>query len=151
MSWKDIHKEDAVLAMRIMNLSLEVEQLAHRLRVARDSGRKQPLLGPAARSFDRACSALRAILLDAPEGQVPGAWTALPGARVVIDRTGAERQPSTAARTLALLLEERERSFDAREVAEHLGCSEPVARTTLNRLVQSGHARRDEPGRFRAA
>ena len=38
----------------------------------------------------------------------------------------------------------------AAEVAQRLGCSVPIARTTLNRLVQSGHATRPAAGRFRA-
>ena len=72
--------------------------------------------------------------------------------RMVLSRTGGRSQgpPSIGARALALLLEDPGASFDANEVAERLGCSAPVARTTLHRLVESGHAERVETGRFRA-
>ena len=49
-----------------------------------------------------------------------------------------------------MLLEEPSRTFEAAEVAQRIGCSAAVARTTLNRLVQSGHATRAAAGRFRA-
>jgi predicted ArsR family transcriptional regulator len=40
--------------------------------------------------------------------------------------------------------------MDAGDIAARLGCSVPAARTTLNRLVKSGHAMRTAPGWFRA-
>jgi hypothetical protein len=60
------------------------------------------------------------------------------------------RRPSASAQVLAILLETPERPFDAKEIARRLRCSEPSARTTLHRLVQSGHAVRPAPGLFRA-
>jgi hypothetical protein len=74
------------------------------------------------------------------------------GSRVILARTGSEtpRRPSAGAQALALLLEDPKRTYEAAEIAERLGCSVPSARTTLNRLVQSGHATRAAAGRFRA-
>jgi predicted ArsR family transcriptional regulator len=63
---------------------------------------------------------------------------------------GPPRPPSAAARALAVLLEYSDRSMDAGDIAARLGCSVPAARTTLNRLVKSGHAMRTAPGWFRA-
>jgi DNA-binding MarR family transcriptional regulator len=62
----------------------------------------------------------------------------------------ASRTPSAGAQALAVLLEDPKRKFQAAEIAERLGCSIPIARTALNRLVQSGHASRPTAGRFRA-
>jgi hypothetical protein len=56
--------------------------------------------------------------------------------------------PSAGAQALAMLLEDPSRTFEAAEVADRIGCSAAVARTTLNRLVQSGHAA--AAGRFSA-
>jgi hypothetical protein len=44
------------------------------------------------------------------------------------------------------LLEKLATIFEAAEIARRLGCSIPVARTTLNRLVKSGHASRAGAG-----
>jgi hypothetical protein len=63
----------------------------------------------------------------------------------------AAAEPSLAARVLALLLEAPGSEHDAATVAAQLGCTAPIARTTLHRLVRDGHARRTAPGRFRAA
>jgi hypothetical protein len=74
------------------------------------------------------------------------------GSRVVLARTGGEAAttPSTGAQVLAILLQNPVRTFSANEIAQRLGCSAPIARTTLNRLVRSGHATRPAAGRFRA-
>jgi predicted ArsR family transcriptional regulator len=72
--------------------------------------------------------------------------------RVVLARTGSEtpRRPSAGAQAIALLLEDPKRTYEAAEIAERLDCSVPIARTTLNRLVQRGNATRVAAGRFRA-
>jgi hypothetical protein len=68
-----------------------------------------------------------------------------------LERSIASRKrPSTAARVLAVLLEEPGREFNAASVARRAGCTEAVARTTLNRLVAQGHGRRSKDGSFRA-
>jgi DNA-binding IclR family transcriptional regulator len=75
------------------------------------------------------------------------------GSRVVLalrTRSETPRKPSAGAQALALLLEDPKRAYEAAEIAERLDCSVPIARTTLNRLVQSGHATRVAAGRFRA-
>jgi DNA-binding IclR family transcriptional regulator len=71
----------------------------------------------------------------------------------MLARAGERRPtsaPSIGAQALAILLERPAATFEAAEIARRLGCSIPVARTTLNRLVKSGHAARAGAGRFRA-
>ncbi len=116
-----------------------------------------------ARSLERAASAVRALVERANPDRLVGQIRALLegtsplmsmlGSRVVLARNSSPaepRTPSAGAQALAVLLEDPARAFAAREVAERLGCSVPIARTTLNRLVHTGHARRVAPGRFRA-
>jgi hypothetical protein len=83
---------------------------------------------------------------------VPVLRTALVAATAqTLARSASRKRPSTAARILAILMEEPAREFKASQVARRSGCSEGVARTTLNRLVVQGHASRTGSGLFRAA
>lgn len=91
-------------------------------------------------------------------GEGAAEWAGVPALRSALvtataqtlARSAARRQPSTAARVLAVLMEEPAREFKASQVARRCGCSEGVARTTLNRLVFQGHASRTRAGLFRA-
>jgi hypothetical protein len=155
-----------VLSVRIQRLTHEVEQLVPEIKAALADDVDVPgreLIIPAVTALERAATAvkrlvdenrpeepsgLRAIL----EGTLP--LMSLLGSRVVLARAGggtaSPAAPSVGAQALAVLLEDPSRTFEAGEIAERLGCSIPVARTTLNRLVQSGHATRPAAGRFRA-
>lgn len=151
----------ARLSLRIQRLTSEVERLVPHIKRAQGGDDSYgPLLASAARSLERAAVAVRAL---AEEGRKPGDLPAillegtsplmsLLGSRVVLSRAGrrAPAPPSAGAQALAMLLEDPSRTFDAAEVAARIGCSAAVARTTLNRLVQSGHAARAAAGRFRA-
>ncbi len=152
----------ASLAVRIERLAGETEKLVPEVKAALGDDVTRPLVASAARSLERAASAVRALadggrpdrhagdLRAVLEGTSP--LMSLLGSRVVLARAGRDtrRTPSVGAQALALLLEEPARTFEAAEIAERLGCSVPIARTTLNRLVRSGHAVRGAPGRFRA-
>lgn len=150
------------MAVRIQKLTGEVERLVPELQSALRGGTDRALLGSAARSLERAASAVRGLVDEAGPGRPsPGIQALLGsaspplglfGSRVVLAgiAAGARRAPSAAAQALAVLLEEPGRAFDAAEIAGRLGCSVPIARTTLHRLVRSGHAKRPRPGRFRA-
>jgi hypothetical protein len=156
----------ALLSVRIQRLTHEIEQLLPDIKAALADDTDLPgreLVFPAVTALERAATAvkrfvdehrptsstgLRAIL----EGTSP--LMSLLGSRVVLARAGGSTAsaaaPSVGAQALAMLLEDPLRTFEAREIAERLGCSVPVARTTLNRLVQSGHATRPAAGKFRA-
>ncbi len=147
----------------------DLETAVVELKRAVDDGATAPppltrhTLSDAARSLERTAKALRQL-----SNAVPPSKTALDhlqaalatdfgGAAVVfasgmlLARTRAKkRSPSVAARALAVLLEESGREVDAKSVAEQIGCTRAVARTTLHRLVTAGHAERTTPGRFRA-
>lgn len=151
----------ARLSLRIQRLTAEVEKLIPQIKRAQGGDDSySPPFASAARSLERAAGAVRAL---ADEGRHPGDLPAillegtsplmsLLGSRVVLSRAGrrAPTPPSAGAQALAMLLEDPSRTFEAAEVAERIGCSAAVARTTLNRLVQSGHAVRAATGRFRA-
>ncbi len=120
-------------------------------------------LSEAARSLERTAKALRHIVNAMPPNKTERAHvhaalsTDIVGAavifasRMLLARTQAEKRlPSVTARALAVLLEEGGRDVDAKSVAEQIGCTRAVARTTLHRLVTAGHAERTTPGRFRA-
>src|SRR6266536_2340723 len=137
------------LAVRIQRLAGETEKLVPEVKAALGDDVTRPLVASAARSLERAASAVRALagpdrhagdLRAVLEGTSP--LMSLLGSRVVLARAGRDtrRTPSVGAQALALLLEEPARTFEAAEIAERLGCSVPIARTTLNRLVRSGHA-----------
>jgi hypothetical protein len=151
----------ARLSLRIQRLTAEVEKLLPLIKRAQGGDDLDgTLLASAARSLERAAGAVRALAEegrhrgDAPaillEGTAP--LMSLLGSRVVLSRAGrrAPAPPSAGAQALAMLLEEPSRTFEAAEVAERIGCTAAVARTTLNRLVQSGHAARAAAGRFHA-
>lgn len=120
-------------------------------------------LSDAARSLERTAKALRHLINAMPPSKTardhmhPALSTDIGGAAVVfasrmlLARTRAKKRlPSVAARALAVLLEESGREVDAKSVAEQIGCTRAVARTTLHRLVTAGHAERTTLGRFRA-
>jgi hypothetical protein len=156
------------LALRIQRLASEIEKLVPEVKAAlsNESELRYPL-APAAQSLERAAVAIR-VLTERTKASGPGAelsaelraeilggtshLLSLFGSRVVLSRVGKDQPqpPSAGAQALAMLLEEPQRAFEAAEVAARLGCSVPIARTTLNRLVQSGHATRPAAGRFRA-
>jgi hypothetical protein len=151
------------LAERIQRLALEVEKLVPLVRSAlAGESATRAVFAAGARSLERAARAVRALADDGRPIPLPGAVSgilegtsplmSLLGSRVVLVRAGERapaRAPSIGAQALALLLE-KPAALEASEVASRLGCSVPVARTTLNRLVQSGHAVRAGEGRFRA-
>lgn len=153
----------ARLQLEIQRLTREIEKLVPELAAALDDSYDSRLLAPAVRSLERAASAARAIVDAANPGRVPDEIRAVLegtspllsvlGSRLVLagGSRGAAPAPSIGARALAALLEEPGRALDAREIAGRIGCSVPIARTTLNRLVRSGHAVRPAAGRFRAA
>lgn len=152
------------LSVRIQKLTGEVEGLVPELKpLLEDDDVHRYLLVSAARSLERAASAVRKLvdrgkrdrlegdLSSMLEGTVP--LMSMLGSRIVLAGGGgaaAPRSPSAGAQALAVLLEDPSRAFAAGAIAKRLGWSVPIARTTLNRLVQSGHARRIAPGRFRA-
>ncbi len=92
-------------------------------------------------------------------GEGAAEWAGVPALRAALAaataqtlaRSASHKRPSTAARVLAILMEEPAREFKASQVARRSGCSEGVARTTLNRLVVQGHASRTRAGLFCAA
>ena len=145
--------------VRIQSLTREVENLVVELKAGPPA---KGLLAPSARSLERAAKALRAVTEEGKpvadyadlravlEGTSP--LMSQLGSRVVLAALGAQSatKPSSGAQALAFLLEEPGRSVDAGTLATQLGCSVPMARTTLNRLVQSGHAVRASRGNFRA-
>ena len=150
------------LSVRIQQLTGEIEKLVPDVKASLGNGHSR-FLASASKSLERAATAVRALADHAPPSRlVEGDFMAalegtsslmsLLGSRVVLARTGSEipRRPSAGAQALALLLEDPKRTYEAAEIAERLDCSVPIARTTLNRLVQSGHATRAAAGRFRA-
>lgn len=149
------------VALRIQRLASAVEKLIPQIKRARGSDDGYaPQVASAARSLARAATAVRALAEEGRHGRdLPAILLegtsplmSLLGSRVVLSRAGRgpPAPPSAGAQALAMLLEDPARTFDAAEVAERVGCSVAVARTTLNRLVQSGHAARAAAGRFRA-
>ncbi len=152
----------AQFLVRLQRLTRDIEELVQDLEPALGDGYDSRLLVPAARSLQRAASAAKAVVDGASAGPVPGEIRAvlegtspllsLLGSRLVL--TGTHRSvpqtPSIGAQALAVLLEAPGRAFDASEIAARVGCSVPIARTTLHRLVRSGHAMRPAAGRFRA-
>jgi hypothetical protein len=150
---------------RIQRLTREIEALVPELKGSRGRmGVARALLAGPARSLERAATAVRSLAEAAAWRSHPlpsdvrdlladtGPLMSLLGSRVVLARTstGGPSRPSTGAQALAILLEDPARTFAAAEIARRLGCSIPVARTTLNRLVQGGHARRPKAGHFKA-
>jgi hypothetical protein len=150
---------------RIQQLTREIERLVEDLRRTPPGEGDPPirgLLGPAAKSLEQAARAVRTIIDEGKGTDYYGDLRAILqgtsplmsqlGSRVVLARVeaGAPSKPSTGAQALAVLLEDPARAVGATEIAERLGCSVPIARTTLNRLVESGHAARAGRGRFRA-
>jgi hypothetical protein len=152
----------AALALRVQQLTAEVERLFVEAQVLTKRGELEAgLLAEPARSLQRAAAALAAVassgsgersreLKAVLEGT--SALMSAIGSRVVLSgvSAGPAAAPSAGARALAMLLEAPDREFDAAEVASRLEVSVPAARTTLNRLVKSGHARRRGVGRFGA-
>ncbi len=152
------------LSVRIQRLANDVESLVPELKpLLEDGDVHRFLLVSAARSLERAASAVRKLVDRGERDRLEGDLSAMLegtvplmsmlGSRIVLaaGRGAAEpRPPSAGAQALAVLLEDPSRALAAGTIAERLGWSVPVARTTLNRLVQSGHARRVAPGRFRA-
>jgi hypothetical protein len=148
---------------RLQRLTNEVERLVPDVRAAlAEPEEHRSLLASAASALHRATGAVR-TLVDQSAGPKAGSelsaflegtspLMSLLGSRVVLASAGRQPAPppSIGARALARLLEEPERAFEAPEIAKHLDCDVPVARTTLNRLVKSGHATRPTAGRFRA-
>jgi hypothetical protein len=167
-------KQDlAQSVLRVQQIAHALEALVPELRSAvqalrENSPDSDPLadgraaLRTASRTLDRAASAVRALAEEAGAGSAVDPIRAVLespllsslGSRVVLHsaRAGAAPPaPSIGARALALLLEAPGKEFSAAELAPQLGCSVAVARTTLHRLVDGGHARRTAAGRFRAA
>jgi hypothetical protein len=156
----------AALEVRIQRLTGEIERLLPEVKEAVGSGGEPGFpLAPAAQALERAARAIR-VLVERTKAKDPDAairaqmlggmspLLSLFGSRVVLANIGATiaaepaKTASAGAQALALLLEEPQRTFEAAEVAARLGCSLPIARTTLNRLVKSGHAARPAAGRF---
>lgn len=149
----------AQLVLRLQRLTREVEELVPDLEAVVTDTYDTASLGTAARSLQRAADAARAVVGGA---RVPDEVRALLegtsplisffGSRLVLAGKAQNRPstPSVVARALAVLLEDPRRSLDATEIATRLGCSVPIARTALHRLVRSGHATRPAAGRFRA-
>jgi hypothetical protein len=152
------------IELRVNRLTREVEQLVIELRAlpaSKGGAPVQGLLAPAVRSLEHAVNALRAVADDRKDAaayadlraylEVPSGLMTQLGSRVVLaGKPSKAAKPSSGAQALALLLEAPGRAVDAQGLARHLACSVPMARTTLNRLVQSGHAVRAARGRFRA-
>jgi hypothetical protein len=152
------------ISNRIQQLTREIENLVPEVKAAlAQANQHGHVLSSASMSLERAAAAVRALV----ERQRPrpsefdirailggtSPLMSLFGSRVVLARTGnktTKTTPSTGARALAILLENPTQAFEAKEIAKRLACSVPIARTTLNRLVRSGHATRPAAGRFRA-
>ena len=147
----------ARLSLRIQGLTAEIEKLVPEVRA---EGGQRHLLASAALSLERAAVAVKRLVgaaRPAESGRHLAAVLTSPllsflGSRVVVARSGtdAPATPSAGAQALAILLEDPKRVVGAAEIAHRLGCSVSIARTTLNRLVKSGHAVRPSAGRFRA-
>jgi len=151
---------------RIQQLTREIENLVPEVRAALAQANQHGyVLASASKSLERAAAAVRALV----ERQRPrpsefdirailggtSPLMSLFGSRVVLARKGnkttkTKTRPSIGAQALAILLENPAQAFEAKEIAKRLACSVPIARTTLNRLVKSGHATRPAAGRFRA-
>lgn len=155
-------KRRIALTDRIQRIAKEIEGLLPEVKAAVGEGMPPAgLMAGPARTLERAATAIRVVvdehgtdagseLRDILSGTSP--LMAIIGSRVVLTGQKESRQaPSAGAQALALLLEHPEQTFDAGEIAERLGVSVPAARTTLNRLVQSGHATRKAKGQFKAA
>lgn len=152
----------AQLLLRLQRLTHEIEELVPELKTVLTDGSDSRQFEPAALSLQRAASAAKAVVESANPRRLPEEIRAVLegtspllsflGSRLVLKRKGRSlsARPSIAAQALAVLLEDPAREFDAAEVAKRLDCSVPIARTTLNRLVRSGHASRPSAGRFRA-
>ncbi|HYI01671.1 hypothetical protein [Hyalangium sp.] len=154
------------LATRLQQMTQELEEMVPELKdvLAEAKTQASPVAGGVsllvtpARGLERAARAIKTLVGGDEAG--PHAYRSLlqspvmpvPGSRVVLSgvRGGSPATPSIGARALAVLLESPESTFDAAEMGARLGCSQAVARTTLHRLVRSGHAARQETGRFRA-
>jgi len=162
MKTRDREVRGARLLLRLQRAIHEVEGIVGELRSALAEGDDLRIIGPAARSLHRAAAAVQAVVAGAEPRGIPDELRAVLdgtspllsflGSRLVLAGAGKARppSPSIAARALALLLEEPGRAFGAAEVAERLECSTPIARTTLHRLVRSGHATRPSAGLFQA-
>jgi hypothetical protein len=152
----------AQLLLHMQRLTREVEELVPDLEDALTDSFDTASLGTAARSLQRAADAARAVVEGARPGRVPeevremlegtSPVFSFLGSRLVLARKAGNKPaaPSVAARALAVLMEDPKRSFDAAEIAGRLGCTIPIARTALHRLVKSRHATRPSAGRFRA-
>jgi hypothetical protein len=143
---------------RIHAARRELETAALELKRALDEGGTRPaqlarqVLARELPPLERAAAALRAVIQELARRSPPRPREAELAdvyglAQVVARASGllqaaraAAAEPSLAARTLALLLEVNGAELDAAAVAERLGCSTPIARTTLHRLVRGGHA-----------
>jgi len=142
--------QHALLAQRLSSVTLDLERLVTEIKAALgggDEGRR--LIALEAKPLARAAAALETLI-----GHQASSTAGLDAVfRLVLSQRTHDKAPpapSASAQALAMLLEAPERTFDAAEVAERLGCSVPIARTTLNRLVTGGHAVRVSPGKFRA-
>src|SRR5215472_5315930 len=151
---------------RIQQLTREMENLVPEVKAAlAQANQHGHMLSSVSKSLERAAAAVRALV----ERQRPrpsefdirailggtSPLMSLFGSRVVLARQGdkttkTKTRPSIGAQALAILLENPAQAFEAKEIAKRLACSVPIARTTLNRLVKSGHATRPTAGRFRA-
>jgi hypothetical protein len=151
------------VAARLQELAAQLELLIPEVKAALEGQEPHAaLVTSAARTLTRAAEALSALVAEAKPGPMPTEVRALLegttplmsmlGSRLVLSGQpgGPPKAPSAAAQALAVLLEDPKRTFTAAEVAAQLELTEPVARTTLHRLVQSGHATRPAEGKFRA-
>ncbi len=157
-------KRQLTLSVRVERLARELEALVPELKDSLEAENPYlTVLSSAAKTLERATAAIRALIERAKPGRPLGGdlrsmlegtspLMSLLGSRLILagSSKAAARPPSAGAQALAALLEDPEREFQAEEIARRLGCSVPSARTTLNRLVRSGHAARPVPGRFRA-
>ena len=162
MKRRDPRARGARLLLRLQRATREVEGIVAELRGALAEGDDLRITDPAVRSLHRAAAAAQAVVEGASHRGIPDEVRAVLegtspllsflGSRLVLQGAGksAPPRPSIGARALALLLEEPGCALDAAEVAARLGCSIPIARTTLHRLVRSGHAARPSAGLFRA-
>ncbi|HVO18742.1 MAG TPA: hypothetical protein VMU15_05770 [Anaeromyxobacter sp.] len=162
MKARDRALRGAQLHLRLQRATREVEGIVSALRTALAEGAELRVIEPAARSLQRAAAAALAVVAGAGPGGIPDEVRAVLdgtspvfsflGSRLVLAGHGgaAPPRPSVGARALALLLEEPGRALGAAEVSRRLGCSIPVARTALHRLVRSGHAARPAAGLFQA-
>ena len=141
------------LSERVRRLSAEAEKTFQEAKAAleRSDARGRWTLAQATRALGRAAAALETLVTQSEKREPrPGVPSLLSRLVLVNAKRARPPAPSVSAQALAMLLEDPSRSFEATEVAEHLGCSVPIARTILNRLVNSGHADRVELGRFQA-